>query len=675
MAANFVLSATANIAANAATATTAQLTAPANKTSNNFAAGTISDDTNPLPSSNLTANQYTEIEWCIASGVNATGGQTYTLRVTNNGTALDTYAANATWLVGASATLSQTLADVSPTIAGTVSISGDVAQTIANVTPTITGTVAVIGDVSQTLAATTLVAEGTTSLSADVSQTLADTAITATGTVTGASEVSAEVAQTLEAVSATITGTVGVVAEVAQTVEAATLSATATAAFGSVNATVTQTLADVSLLAMGGSAFFYMSPSSYISANAVTPTTAQLNPPLAKTANGYFQAGWISDDINPGASANLLTDRYTEIEYSIVSSNGLPEGLTFSFRVTDNGTPLNFYTATPTLVSQNPISATLSQTVADVSVSATGTVETDAGRFAEVAQTIEAVTISADGTTGHSADVTVTLQDVNTTILEWSFTLVSGNEPTEYHLYMGRVSGIYTELIVVPGGTTTSAYVRDVAPDTGEWYCVIRAANAGGESDASAEVFFVVPTITATVENTTGIADVTQTLAAATLLSVGRVDVTATATPTLESVTPTITTTVDVAATATQTLGATTITSTTTIGVAADVTQTLGDASLIATGTVAWSESNADVSQTLEDVSLTADATVTGSGPNFAWVDALLDDAIASVDTTVLVSANVSQTLEACDLASSTHAGILVIRNINTFYDGSEVRC
>ena len=57
----FSLTNSANIYANAATNTTGQLTAPANKTSNNFQAGKISDDTNPLPSLDLGANAYTEL--------------------------------------------------------------------------------------------------------------------------------------------------------------------------------------------------------------------------------------------------------------------------------------------------------------------------------------------------------------------------------------------------------------------------------------------------------------------------------------------------------------------------------------------------------------------------------------------------------------------------------------
>jgi hypothetical protein len=98
-----VLSASNNIAAGGNNNTTAQLTAPANKTSgNNFVAGKISDDTNPLPSIDISANNYTEIEFCIKadSTKGAANNQVYNLRLTANGTAFNNYTANATWTIG-----------------------------------------------------------------------------------------------------------------------------------------------------------------------------------------------------------------------------------------------------------------------------------------------------------------------------------------------------------------------------------------------------------------------------------------------------------------------------------------------------------------------------------------------------------------------------------------------
>src|SRR5262245_35133541 len=97
MALAFNLSLSANIAAAAATATTQQLTSPPTGT---FGAGRISDDTNPLPSLDLTTDQYTEVEWSIKA--NATGiipGQVYEFRVTKGGVVLDTYSQTPEWTV------------------------------------------------------------------------------------------------------------------------------------------------------------------------------------------------------------------------------------------------------------------------------------------------------------------------------------------------------------------------------------------------------------------------------------------------------------------------------------------------------------------------------------------------------------------------------------------------
>lgn len=86
-----LLSLSNNIAASAATATTAQLTAPSGKTSSNFQAGKISDDTNPLPSIDLDENRYTELEFSLITGGNLASGDEVEFRITNNGTVIDSY--------------------------------------------------------------------------------------------------------------------------------------------------------------------------------------------------------------------------------------------------------------------------------------------------------------------------------------------------------------------------------------------------------------------------------------------------------------------------------------------------------------------------------------------------------------------------------------------------------
>lgn len=96
-----VLSASANIAAGAATATTAQLTAPAGKNSGvDFQAGSISDDTNPLPSINLGSDAYTELEWCMkaVAGLVADGDVCQFKIMTGTGP-LDTITVTPQWTI------------------------------------------------------------------------------------------------------------------------------------------------------------------------------------------------------------------------------------------------------------------------------------------------------------------------------------------------------------------------------------------------------------------------------------------------------------------------------------------------------------------------------------------------------------------------------------------------
>lgn len=80
-----------DIPAGGATATTAQLTPPGSKSTSDFQAGKISDDTNPLGSINLTTDKYTELEWCIQFTAIAVASEQYEFRATISGTPLDSY--------------------------------------------------------------------------------------------------------------------------------------------------------------------------------------------------------------------------------------------------------------------------------------------------------------------------------------------------------------------------------------------------------------------------------------------------------------------------------------------------------------------------------------------------------------------------------------------------------
>jgi len=85
----FKMSASANIAASGE-ATTAQLTAPATKTTVDFDAGRIQDDENPADTIDITSDDYSEFEWCILAK-DASRLVQYDFRVTKAGTVLDTY--------------------------------------------------------------------------------------------------------------------------------------------------------------------------------------------------------------------------------------------------------------------------------------------------------------------------------------------------------------------------------------------------------------------------------------------------------------------------------------------------------------------------------------------------------------------------------------------------------
>lgn len=100
---DIILGASANIAASAATSTTAQLTAPSGKTTSNFGAGKISDDTNPITAIDLASGGYTELEWSIIRGPASATNDVYQFRVTAGGLPLSSYAVTPQWTVATGA--------------------------------------------------------------------------------------------------------------------------------------------------------------------------------------------------------------------------------------------------------------------------------------------------------------------------------------------------------------------------------------------------------------------------------------------------------------------------------------------------------------------------------------------------------------------------------------------
>jgi hypothetical protein len=92
-----------NIAAAAATDTTYQLSAPSGKSSSDFQAGKISDDTNPI-TTDLASGKYTELEWSCKTALGLADGDEIEFRITNAGTVIDTYTVTPKITIGAGAT-------------------------------------------------------------------------------------------------------------------------------------------------------------------------------------------------------------------------------------------------------------------------------------------------------------------------------------------------------------------------------------------------------------------------------------------------------------------------------------------------------------------------------------------------------------------------------------------
>lgn len=199
----FALAASSNITASGE-ATTAQLTAPAGKSSgSDFLAGRIQDDENPADSVNLSTDEYTEFEFCLASTADAEASAVYQFRITNNGTAIDTYTETPEWTISAAGVTgagAATLA-IAGAAAGVVAVQGAGSGAIG-VVGAATGAVAIQGAGAGSLA---LTGSGTAQaiVTANASSAVA-IAFTGTGTV----EVRASGAGAV-AVAAAGTGTVG----------------------------------------------------------------------------------------------------------------------------------------------------------------------------------------------------------------------------------------------------------------------------------------------------------------------------------------------------------------------------------------------------------------------------------------------------------------------------------
>ena len=100
----FTLVDSSNIAASGEN-TTAQLTAPAGKTTSDFTTGRIQDDENPTDAINIVINDYTEVEWNFKATNAASAGVQYEFEVFYEDSPLLTYTQIAKWTISSTITV------------------------------------------------------------------------------------------------------------------------------------------------------------------------------------------------------------------------------------------------------------------------------------------------------------------------------------------------------------------------------------------------------------------------------------------------------------------------------------------------------------------------------------------------------------------------------------------
>lgn len=79
--------------------------------------------------------------------------------------------------------------------------------------------------------------------------------------------------------------------------------------------------------------------------------------------------------------------------------------------------------------------------------------------------------------------------NINTAVLQWNAP-TGGAAPTEYRVKCGTAAGTYTLPPAVVQAPTTSVPVKSAIPSSGNYFCVVSAANQFGESPNSNEVVF-----------------------------------------------------------------------------------------------------------------------------------------------------------------------------------------
>jgi len=139
----------ANIAAGGE-ATTARLTAPSGKTTSDFVTGRRWDDENGTDSIDITADDYTEVEWCLRAQSPAETDDYYEFRVYAGSTALDTYTVTPKWTIGSGAASAALTGSSVTASAGTAGVAHEQAVTGSEVTAS-AGTLSPLAEYSAAL--------------------------------------------------------------------------------------------------------------------------------------------------------------------------------------------------------------------------------------------------------------------------------------------------------------------------------------------------------------------------------------------------------------------------------------------------------------------------------------------------------------------------------------------
>ena len=80
--------------------------------------------------------------------------------------------------------------------------------------------------------------------------------------------------------------------------------------------------------------------------------------------------------------------------------------------------------------------------------------------------------------------------DITKATLSWTWTQNGGSAVTEFHAKCGAATGVYSKTTILSDPATRAHPIQDLIAGPGEWFCVVTAANAFGESGPSNEIHF-----------------------------------------------------------------------------------------------------------------------------------------------------------------------------------------